>query len=132
MSPILSGRAAEAEAKLKRLYDAIENGVIDVSDPSLKDRVAELTASRDQAKGDAERAMARIAKIGPAITPESVCAFAAADTSGHFAEVSLAPCPAFRHHRFRLGRLVPSCSQKLSAYSPCLQSAPASRAKFRT
>jgi len=28
-----------------------------VSDPSLKDRIAELTATREQAKGDAERAM---------------------------------------------------------------------------
>lgn len=71
-------RATEAEAKLKRLYDAIENGVIDVSDPSLKDRIAELTATREQAKGDAERTMSHIMKIGPAITPESLRAFAAA------------------------------------------------------
>lgn len=70
--------ATEAEAKLKRLYDAIENGVIDVSDLSLKDRIAELTATRDQAKGDAERAPAHIVKIGPAITPESLRAFAVA------------------------------------------------------
>jgi site-specific DNA recombinase len=74
----LERRATEAEAKLKRIYDAIENGVIDVSDPSLKDRIAELTATRDQAKGDSERALAHIAKIGPAITPESLRAFAAA------------------------------------------------------
>lgn len=45
----LERRATEAEAKLKRFYDAIENGVIDVSDPSLTDRIAELTATRDQA-----------------------------------------------------------------------------------
>jgi hypothetical protein len=37
-----SVRAAEAEAKLKRLYDAIENGIADVSDPMLKERVTEL------------------------------------------------------------------------------------------
>ena len=74
----LERRATEAEAKLKRLYDAIENGVIDVSDPSLKDRIAELTATRDQAKGDSERALAHIVKIGPAITPESLRAFATA------------------------------------------------------
>ena len=42
----LERRATEAEAKLKRLYDAIENEVIDVGDPSLKDRIAELTATR--------------------------------------------------------------------------------------
>jgi hypothetical protein len=34
----LRKRAAEAEAKLKRLYDAIENGIADVSDPMLKER----------------------------------------------------------------------------------------------
>jgi hypothetical protein len=32
----LRKRAAEAEAKLKRLYDAIESGIADVSDPLLK------------------------------------------------------------------------------------------------
>lgn len=74
----LERRATEAEARLKRLYDAIENGVIDVSDSSLKDRIAELTATRDQARGDAERAVAHIEKIGPAITPESLRAFAMA------------------------------------------------------
>jgi hypothetical protein len=73
----LERRASEAEAKLKRLYDAIENGVIDVSDPSLKDRIAELTVTRDQAKGDADRAVGHIEKIGPAITPETLRAFAA-------------------------------------------------------
>ena len=49
----LRKRAAEADAKLKRLYDAIENGVADLSDPMLKDRVAELKAVRDQARADA-------------------------------------------------------------------------------
>jgi hypothetical protein len=52
----LRKRAAEAEAKLKRLYDAIENGIADVSDPMLKERVTELKAVRDQARADAERA----------------------------------------------------------------------------
>jgi hypothetical protein len=49
-------RASEAEAKLKRLYDATENGVAGVSDPPLKERVTELKAIRDQARADAERA----------------------------------------------------------------------------
>ena len=40
----LRKRAAEAEGKLKRLYDAIESGVADLADPLLKDRVAELKA----------------------------------------------------------------------------------------
>ena len=52
----LRKRAAEADAKLKRLYDAIENGIADVSDPMLKERVTELKAVRDQARADAERA----------------------------------------------------------------------------
>jgi site-specific DNA recombinase len=52
----LRKQAAEADAKLKRLYDAIENGVADLSDPMLKDRIAELKATRDQARLDAERA----------------------------------------------------------------------------
>jgi hypothetical protein len=51
----LRKRAAEAEAKLKRLYEAIENGVVDVADPSPKDRIAELTSIRDQAQADAAR-----------------------------------------------------------------------------
>ncbi len=35
----LRKRAAEADGKLNRLYDAIENGVADLADPMLKDRV---------------------------------------------------------------------------------------------
>ncbi|QNO29760.1 recombinase family protein [Sphingopyxis sp. OPL5] len=74
----LERRATEAEAKLKRLYEAIENGVVDMGDSSLKVRIAELTAIRDQARGDAERAVSHIEKIGPAITVESLRAFAMA------------------------------------------------------
>lgn len=74
----LRKRAAEAEGKLKRLYDAIENGVVDVADPSLKDRIAELAAVRDQAWADAERATAAVERLGPAITPESLRRFALA------------------------------------------------------
>ncbi len=40
----------------KRLYDAIENGVANLSDPMLKDRISELKATRDQARLNAERA----------------------------------------------------------------------------
>jgi AcrR family transcriptional regulator len=43
----LRKRAAETDAKLKRLYDAIENGVADLADPMLKDRIAELKARRN-------------------------------------------------------------------------------------
>jgi len=51
----LRKRAAETDAKLKRLYDAIGNGVADLADPMLKDRIAELKATRDQARADAEK-----------------------------------------------------------------------------
>jgi hypothetical protein len=65
----LRKRATEADAKLKRLYDAIENGVADLSDPMLKDRVTELKAIRDQARADAERAEGALDRLGPSITP---------------------------------------------------------------
>lgn len=65
----LRKRAAEAEAKLKRLYDAIENGIADVSDPLLKERVTELKSVRDQARTDADRAEGALDRIGPSITP---------------------------------------------------------------
>src|SRR6202049_175482 len=63
----LRKRAAETDAKLKRLYDAIENGVADLADPMLKDRVAELKATRDQARADAERAEGALDRFGPTI-----------------------------------------------------------------
>ena len=72
----LRKRAAEADAKLKRLYDAIENGIADLSDPQLKDRVAELKATRDQARLDAERAEDAIDRAGPTITPHTLRTFA--------------------------------------------------------
>jgi hypothetical protein len=52
----LRKRAAETEAKLKRLYDAIENDDADLADSMLKYRIAELKTTRDQARADAERA----------------------------------------------------------------------------
>src|SRR6266576_849313 len=72
----LRKRAAEADAKLKRLYDAIENGVADLSDPMLKDRIGELKATRDQARLDAERAEHAIDRAGPSITAQALKTFA--------------------------------------------------------
>jgi hypothetical protein len=72
----LRKRATEADAKLKRLYDAIENGVTDFSDLMLRDRIAELKAIRGQARADAERAEGAIDRLGPAITTQSIKAFA--------------------------------------------------------
>ena len=74
----LRQRASEADAKLKRLYEAIENGVADLDDPALKERVAELSAIRDQARADAERAAGAIERAGPELTEEKVKAFAEA------------------------------------------------------
>ncbi|HWB49310.1 MAG TPA: recombinase family protein [Stellaceae bacterium] len=71
----LCKHAAEAEAKLKRLYEAIENGIANMADPSLKDRIAELTGMRDQAVADAERTTAAVERLGPPITPESLRTF---------------------------------------------------------
>jgi site-specific DNA recombinase len=72
----LRKRAAEAEAKLKRLYDAIENGIADVSDPLLKERVTELKSVRDQARADAERAEGALDRAGPSITLQALKTFA--------------------------------------------------------
>lgn len=57
-------------------YDAIENGVTDLSDLMLKDRIAELKTIRDQARADAERAEGAIERQGPIITTRSIKVFA--------------------------------------------------------
>jgi site-specific DNA recombinase len=72
----LRKRASEADAKLKRLYDAIENGIADLTDALLKDRIAELKAVRDQARADAERAEGALDRLGPSITPQALKTFA--------------------------------------------------------
>lgn len=71
----LRRRATEADARLRRLYDAIENGVAALDDPALKGRIAELRAIREQAQSDAERAEAT---QDATITPAKLQAFAAA------------------------------------------------------
>ncbi len=73
----LNKRAAESEARLKRLYDAIEAGVADLDDPALKDRIDGLKAIRDQAKADAERAQAILQNSGSqAVTLQMLSKFA--------------------------------------------------------
>jgi site-specific DNA recombinase len=74
----LKKRVAEADAKLKRLYDAIEAGVAYLTDPTLKSRVAELVAVRDQARADSERSEAAIGRAGATVTPEAIEIFARA------------------------------------------------------
>ncbi len=74
----LRKRAADADAKLVRLYEAIENGVADIGDPALKGRLGELSAIRDQARADSERAAGAVERVGPELTTEKVKAFASA------------------------------------------------------
>jgi site-specific DNA recombinase len=56
----LNKRAVEADLRLKRLCDAIEAGVADLKDLGLKERLAGLKATRDQAQADTTRAQAAL------------------------------------------------------------------------
>jgi site-specific DNA recombinase len=71
----LKRQAGDAEAKLTRLYEAIENGLAELNDPNLKGRIVELKRIRDAARADVERAEARDSK-GAEITPETLVRFA--------------------------------------------------------
>ena len=74
----LNKRAAEADLRLKRLYDAIESGVADLDDPALRERIAGLKSVRDQAQADMERTAAALESAGQrTITPAMVQKFAA-------------------------------------------------------
>jgi site-specific DNA recombinase len=57
--------AADADAKLARLYAAIEEGVVDPTDPNLKGRLAELRRARDAASEDVKRPGPGSAHFGP-------------------------------------------------------------------
>ena len=57
----LNHRAAEADNRLKRLYDTIEAGSLDPAESSLGERIAGLTTLRDQARADATRIEAMLA-----------------------------------------------------------------------
>ena len=74
----LKRAATEADAKLRRLYEAIEDGLLSASDGSLKDRVDELTRIRDQARIDAERITTSVERLAPTITAETLNRFASA------------------------------------------------------
>lgn len=52
----LNKKSAEAQQKLSRLYQAIENGVADMDDADFAQRVSALKLARDQANVEAERA----------------------------------------------------------------------------
>ena len=71
-----SYQIGEARRRTQAIYDAIENGVTDLSDLMLKDRITELKAIRDQARADTERAEGAIGRLGPTITTQSIKVFA--------------------------------------------------------
>ncbi len=71
-------RATQAATKLKRLYEAVEDGLASTDDQDLKDRMRELAIIRDDARADADRAEAAIEKLGPMLTPEILSRFAEA------------------------------------------------------
>ena len=70
----LAREAADAEMRLGRLYKAIEDGVVDASDPTLKDRSATLRETRDRAKEALDYAQ-RSAANSQLIDPAAVEAF---------------------------------------------------------
>ena len=74
----LRKRATETNAKLQRLYQAIEEGLADTGDASLKARINELRNTRDSLEGEAQRAAAAIERLGPSLTPELLKRFAEA------------------------------------------------------
>lgn len=70
----LRGKLSDAEGRLSRLYQAIENGIADASDPTLKDRVAAVKTERDIAKAAYERALGEM-HPDARITEEKIAAF---------------------------------------------------------
>ncbi len=74
----LKRQAADADAKLTRLYTAIENGVADLQDENLKGRLAELKMIRDAARADVERAEGKGSDRPIEITPDIIRRFAGA------------------------------------------------------
>jgi site-specific DNA recombinase len=83
----LRSRATDAETKLRRLYDAVESGVLVAADRMFRERVAELGAIRDQAEADAERIAGMVDRTGPTVTALDLHRMAAdARTKLHSAE----------------------------------------------
>lgn len=70
----LRGKLSEAEGRLTRLYQAIENGIADPNDPTLKDRVATVKTERDIAQASFDRAVAEM-RPEARITEEKIASF---------------------------------------------------------
>lgn len=62
----------------RRVHQAIENGLADPSDKSLKARIYELKAIRDDLEGEATRTAAAVERMGTALTPALLRQFAKA------------------------------------------------------
>ncbi|RVH60113.1 recombinase family protein [Sinorhizobium meliloti] len=71
----LQNKVADAESRLSRLYQAIESGLVDFGDETLKGRVAALKAERDHAKAALDRAFAEL-RPEARLTEDKVDAFA--------------------------------------------------------
>jgi site-specific DNA recombinase len=72
----LRKQAADAEGKLTRLYEAIENGLAELDDSNLKGRITELKRIRDAARADADRAEGQGNEPDAQISPEALSRFA--------------------------------------------------------
>jgi site-specific DNA recombinase len=70
----LRAKLTDAEERLGRLYSAIENGVADAADTTLKERVAAVKTERDIAKVAFDRAVGEM-KPDAKITAEKIAAF---------------------------------------------------------
>ncbi len=72
----LRGKLTDAEGRLGRLYQAIENGVADANDPTLKDRIAAAKTERDIAQAAFDRAVGEM-RPEARITADRIASFVA-------------------------------------------------------
>jgi site-specific DNA recombinase len=71
----LRAKLTDAEGRLWRLYAAIESGIADRADPTLKERIAAVKTERDIAQVAFDRAVAEM-RPSARITEENIAAFA--------------------------------------------------------
>ena len=72
----LRGKLTDAEGRLGRLYQAIENGIADPNDATLKDRVAAVKTERDIAQAAFDRAVSEM-RPEARITEDKIASFVA-------------------------------------------------------
>lgn len=72
----LRRKLTDAEGRLGRLYQAIENGIADANDPTLKDRVAAIKTERDIAQATFDRAVTEM-RPEARITEDKIASFVA-------------------------------------------------------